>query len=174
MRALGSAEVLKMAATLDGIFSSGLAGAAGDLKKPEVPRLVIVGTQSSGKSRLLNGIMGADILPLGEQMVTRAPLSIQLLHNPDPTAMRAEFGDFSKGGWVACEKIPLACPVSVARWSHVERSHTLIRPSAEPEKRRTSLGSSAKATASPKVAASGVASTESRNASTLPLSVSKV
>jgi GTP-binding protein EngB required for normal cell division len=111
MRGLGSSELLKVASTLDGIFSGGeLSGAAGELKHPEVPRLVVVGTQSSGKSSLLNGIMGADILPLGEQMVTRAPLSLQLVHSPDPAAMRAEFGDFSDGVWRVEQNIPLACP----------------------------------------------------------------
>ena len=107
LRALGSAEVLKVAATLDGIFSSGDLGVAGNM---EVPRLVVVGTQSSGKSSLLNGIMGADILPLGEQMTTRAPLSLQLVHNSDASAMRAEFGDFVAGQWVAEESIALQCP----------------------------------------------------------------
>ena len=111
IRGLGSAEVLKLANTLDGIFSSGeLGSAAGELKQPEVPRLVVVGTQSSGKSSLLNGIMGADILPLGEQMVTRAPLSLQLVHTADAGAMRAEFGDFAGGVWSVHETIGLACP----------------------------------------------------------------
>eukprot|EP00966_Prymnesium_polylepis_P189110 4381226-Prymnesium_polylepis.1 len=69
LRGLGNSEMLRVANTLDGIFAGAeLAGAAGSLKQPEVPRLVVVGTQSSGKSSLLNGIMGADILPLGEQM----------------------------------------------------------------------------------------------------------
>ena len=81
---------------------------------PEVPRLVVVGTQSSGKSSLLNGIMGADILPLGEQMVTRAPLNLQLTHEPDESAMRAEFGGYAGGGWVADETIALTCPVRSA------------------------------------------------------------
>jgi len=107
LRGLASADLLKIAAALDGIFSS--AGAE-HIRKPELPRLVVVGTQSSGKSSLLNGIMGADILPLGEQMVTRAPLSLQLIHTPDPSAMRAEFGDFRHGGWVAADKIVLTCP----------------------------------------------------------------
>jgi len=111
VRGLGSAEVLHVANTLDGIFASGeLAGGAGALKQPEVPRLVVVGTQSSGKSSLLNGIMGADILPLGEQMVTRAPLSLQLVHTPDPAAMRAEFGAFGDGGWCVRDTIALTCP----------------------------------------------------------------
>ena len=83
-------------------------------KQPEVPRLVVVGTQSSGKSSLLNGIMAADILPLGEQMVTRAPLSLQLFHAPDPAAMRAEFGDFSNGAWRLSAAIPLQCPEPTA------------------------------------------------------------
>eukprot|EP00965_Chrysotila_dentata_P107524 3552256-Pleurochrysis_carterae.AAC.3 len=55
-------------------------GGSDKLKQPELPRLVVVGTQSSGKSSLLNGLMAADILPLGEQMVTRAPLNLQLIH----------------------------------------------------------------------------------------------
>jgi len=108
---LGSAEVLNIANTLDGIFMSGeLAGCPNKLKEPEVPRLVVVGTQSSGKSSLLNGIMGADILPLGEQMVTRAPLSLQLVHVAEPSEMRAEFGAFVEGVWVPEEPIALACP----------------------------------------------------------------
>ena len=109
---LGSAEILKMANALDGIFAtSELAGpVAGRLKQPEVPRLVVVGTQSSGKSSLLNGIMGADILPLGEEMVTRAPLALQLVHHAEPSEMRAEFGTFVNGGWCVEETVELACP----------------------------------------------------------------
>lgn len=101
--------MLRVASTLDGIFS-GPARAGSQLKQPEVSRLVVVGTQSSGKSSLLNGIMGADILPLGEQMVTRTPLSLQLLHHPDAEAMRAEFGHFQDGGWVIDTTIGLQCP----------------------------------------------------------------
>jgi len=70
----------------------------------------VVGTQSSGKSSLLNGIMGADILPLGEQMVTRAPLSLQLVHHAEASEMRAEFGAFIEGGWHPDETIALTCP----------------------------------------------------------------
>lgn len=110
LRPLGGGEILRIANTLNGIFAT----SAGALKPPEVPRLVVVGTQSSGKSSLLNGIMAADILPLGEQMVTRAPLSLQLFHAPDPAAMRAEFGDFSNGAWRLSAGIPLQCPEPTA------------------------------------------------------------
>lgn len=43
-----------------------------------LPKLVVVGTQSSGKSSVLNSIMAMDILPTGKNMVTRTPLNIQL------------------------------------------------------------------------------------------------
>jgi len=116
LRGLGSSEVLRIANTLSGIFSSVAPGggsasgaASGRLREPELPRLVVVGarrsrsgirsknsrsphrrapsqpfrekkqrsrsstvvhlpssgTQSSGKSSLLNGFLAADILPLG-------------------------------------------------------------------------------------------------------------
>ena len=54
--------------------------------------------------------MGADILPLGEQMVTRAPLSLQLIYHADGSAMRAEFGCFADGRWRVDETVALACP----------------------------------------------------------------
>jgi hypothetical protein len=108
LRGLGGSEMIRLASTLSGIFSGKRSGS--HIKQPEVPRLVVVGTQSSGKSSLLNGIMGADILPLGEQMVTRAPLSLQLVHHPDPEGMRAEFGRFVDGGWVVDTPISLQCP----------------------------------------------------------------
>ena len=119
LRPLGGGEILRIANTLNGIFAT----SAGALKPPEVPRLVVVGTQSSGKSSLLNGIMAADILPLGEQMVTRAPLSLQLFHAPDPALMRAEFGDFSHGAWRLSVGIPLQCPEpTAAQLDHIRRT----------------------------------------------------
>jgi len=61
---------------------------------------VVVGGQSSGKSSLLNGIMSADILPLGEQMCTRTPLHLQLINCSEKPeeGMRAEFGEYQHGG----------------------------------------------------------------------------
>lgn len=43
-----------------------------------LPQLVVVGTQSSGKSSILNSIITMDILPTGKNMVTRTPLDIRL------------------------------------------------------------------------------------------------
>ena len=110
LRGLGSSEVLRVANTLSGIFSSVAPTDGKSLQQPELPRLVVVGTQSSGKSSLLNGFLAADILPLGESMVTRAPLSLQLVHTPDPAQMRAEFGEYVSGCWRSQTTIELACP----------------------------------------------------------------
>src|SRR3989338_1464610 len=63
----------------------------------KVPRLVTVGTQSSGKSSLLNRIIGADLLPTGNQIVTRTPLSLELA----PGSMsQIEFGHYQEGRWI--------------------------------------------------------------------------
>ena len=48
------------------------------LDEIELPRIVVVGMQSSGKSSLLNSIIGMEILPTGGEMVTRVPLHIRL------------------------------------------------------------------------------------------------
>ena len=52
--------------------------------------------------------MAADILPLGEQMVTRTPLHLHLVNVE--TGMRAEFGSSSSGAWNAHWEIQLTDP----------------------------------------------------------------
>lgn len=44
----------------------------------ELPQIVVVGSQSSGKSSVLESIVGKDFLPRGSGIVTRAPLILQL------------------------------------------------------------------------------------------------
>ena len=43
-----------------------------------IPRIVVVGTQSSGKTSVLNGIIGLPILPTGSTITTRTPIHIEL------------------------------------------------------------------------------------------------
>lgn len=43
-----------------------------------IPRIVVVGTQTSGKSSLINRIIQLDLLPTGTNMVTRSPIYIEL------------------------------------------------------------------------------------------------
>jgi len=46
----------------------------------ELPQIVVVGAQSSGKSSVLESIVGKDFLPRGSGIVTRRPLVLQLYH----------------------------------------------------------------------------------------------
>jgi dynamin 1-like protein len=44
-----------------------------------LPRLVVMGLQSSGKSSLIESLVGFDFLPRGEGVVTRRPLELRLI-----------------------------------------------------------------------------------------------
>ena len=44
----------------------------------ELPQIVVVGAQSSGKSSVLESIVGRDFLPRGTGIVTRCPLILNL------------------------------------------------------------------------------------------------
>ncbi|XP_028968136.1 dynamin-1-like protein isoform X2 [Galendromus occidentalis] len=46
----------------------------------QLPQIVVVGAQSSGKSSVLEAIVGKDFLPRGSGIVTRRPLVLQLVH----------------------------------------------------------------------------------------------
>ncbi|KAG2012099.1 dynamin protein dnm1, variant 2 [Coprinopsis cinerea AmutBmut pab1-1] len=50
----------------------------------DMPQLVVVGSQSAGKSSVLETIVGKDFLPRGQGIVTRRPLILQLVHTPIP------------------------------------------------------------------------------------------
>ncbi|KAJ1926857.1 vacuolar protein sorting-associated protein 1 [Tieghemiomyces parasiticus] len=70
----------------------------------DLPQIVVIGSQSSGKSSVLENIVGRDFLPRGTGIVTRRPLVLQLINrpsassespNPD-TAAESEAGDDKK------------------------------------------------------------------------------
>lgn len=44
----------------------------------DLPQIVVIGSQSSGKSSVLENIVGRDFLPRGTGIVTRRPLVLQL------------------------------------------------------------------------------------------------
>ncbi|KAK3365869.1 Dynamin central region-domain-containing protein [Lasiosphaeria ovina] len=46
----------------------------------DLPQIVVVGSQSSGKSSVLENIVGRDFLPRGSGIVTRRPLVLQLIN----------------------------------------------------------------------------------------------
>ena len=69
----------------------------------QLPRIASLGTQSSGKSSVLESIVGLDFLPRGDGVVTRRPLELRLNHIADgkPWAIFDEvknekFYDFNK------------------------------------------------------------------------------
>ncbi|KAG8529888.1 vacuolar protein sorting-associated protein 1 [Bacidia gigantensis] len=50
----------------------------------DLPQIAVVGSQSSGKSSVLENIVGRDFLPRGTGIVTRRPLILQLINRPPP------------------------------------------------------------------------------------------
>ncbi|XP_060850884.1 dynamin-1-like protein [Rhopalosiphum padi] len=60
----------------------------GTRQKVDIPQIVVVGSQSSGKSSVLESLVGKSFLPRGTGIVTRAPL---VLHLINPTEF--EIGD---------------------------------------------------------------------------------
>eukprot|EP00252_Welwitschia_mirabilis_P010361 TRINITY_DN2358_c0_g1_i2.p1 TRINITY_DN2358_c0_g1~~TRINITY_DN2358_c0_g1_i2.p1 ORF type:complete len:147 (+),score=20.59 TRINITY_DN2358_c0_g1_i2:86-526(+) len=56
-----------------------------------LPSIAVVGGQSSGKSSVLESIVGRDFLPRGSGIVTRRPLVLQLHKTPEGTREYAEF-----------------------------------------------------------------------------------
>lgn len=51
--------------------------------KIKFPQIVVVGTQSSGKSSILNRLLCMDLLPTGEEMITRTPLQLTLIQSEE-------------------------------------------------------------------------------------------
>src|SRR5579871_116092 len=56
-----------------------------------LPSIVVIGSQSSGKSSVLEAIVGHEFLPKGTNMVTRRPIELTLVNTPDS---QAEYGEF--------------------------------------------------------------------------------
>jgi GTP-binding protein EngB required for normal cell division len=46
----------------------------------QMPSIVVIGSQSSGKSSVLEAIVGHEFLPKGSNMVTRRPIELTLIH----------------------------------------------------------------------------------------------
>ncbi|OBZ74027.1 Dynamin-related protein DNM1 [Grifola frondosa] len=69
------ADLIKLVNKLQDTF----ANLGGEL---DMPQLAVVGSQSAGKSSVLETIVGRDFLPRGQGIVTRRPLVLQLIHTP--------------------------------------------------------------------------------------------
>ncbi|KAI3439247.1 uncharacterized protein J3R85_004970 [Psidium guajava] len=61
----------------------------------ELPQVAVVGSQSSGKSSVLESLVGRDFLPRGNEICTRRPLVLQLLQTKrKPDGAEEEYGEF--------------------------------------------------------------------------------
>ncbi|AQZ15073.1 MGM1 (YOR211C) [Zygosaccharomyces parabailii] len=56
-----------------------------------LPSIVVIGSQSSGKSSVLESIVGKDFLPKGSNMVTRRPIELTLVNTPNSKEVTADF-----------------------------------------------------------------------------------
>ncbi|KAF7490553.1 Dynamin-1-like protein [Sarcoptes scabiei] len=67
----------------------------------QLPQIVVIGTQSSGKSSVLESIVGRDFLPRGAGIVTRRPLILQLqfVDKEDKSARDASEGTLHLEEW---------------------------------------------------------------------------
>mmetsp|Transcript_24788 Transcript_24788/g.68601 ORF Transcript_24788/g.68601 Transcript_24788/m.68601 type:complete len:717 (+) Transcript_24788:56-2206(+) len=70
-------------------------GAIGQTQNLDLPQIVVVGGQSSGKSSVLESLVGRSFLPRGNGIVTRRPLILQLYNTAnDENHNGEEFGEF--------------------------------------------------------------------------------
>uniref|UniRef100_A0A3P9GYF9 Dynamin-1-like protein n=1 Tax=Oryzias latipes TaxID=8090 RepID=A0A3P9GYF9_ORYLA len=65
----------------------------------QLPQIAVVGTQSSGKSSVLESLVGRDLLPRGTGIVTRRPLILQLVHVDAGDARNNEDGGKEVQEW---------------------------------------------------------------------------
>lgn len=63
----------------------------------DLPQITVVGSQSSGKSSVLENIVGRDFLPRGTGIVTRRPLVLQLINRPSASGKNEETTTDSDG-----------------------------------------------------------------------------
>ena len=75
-------------------------GALGQTTTLDLPQIVVVGGQSSGKSSVLEAIVGRSFLPRGAGIVTRRPLVLQLYDNSTDSGIIGGHGNSTGTGGV--------------------------------------------------------------------------
>ena len=68
-------ELIPIASKLQDVL-----GALGQNTNLDLPQIVVIGGQSSGKSSVLEAVVGRSFLPRGTGIVTRRPLVLQLFN----------------------------------------------------------------------------------------------
>lgn len=102
-----------------------------------LPNIVVIGSQSSGKSSVLESIVGHDFLPKGQNMVTRRPLELTLVYEKDEPRERIvidgrndPFYDFNQVQEVLIE---LNSAVPEGQWISAEPIRMIIYSSSLPD-----------------------------------------
>ncbi|XP_028787477.1 dynamin-related protein 3A [Neltuma alba] len=86
---LGS-SVISIVNKLQDIFAR-----VGSQSTIDLPQVAVVGSQSSGKSSVLEALVGRDFLPRGNDICTRRPLVLQLVQTKrKPDGTEEEYGEF--------------------------------------------------------------------------------
>lgn len=81
-----------------------------------LPSIVVIGSQSSGKSSVLEAIVGHEFLPKGNNMVTRRPIELTLIHTP------AQPGRPTKDTLVEYAEFPGLGLGRITDFSHVQKT----------------------------------------------------
>lgn len=102
INSLANNYLIKLADEINAIFSC-------DDSVITLPRIVVVGTQSSGKSSVLNGLMRMELLPTGSNMTTRTPLDIRMSKTEGETASLT-IGSYENGVWIEDLTVDLELP----------------------------------------------------------------
>lgn len=73
-------ELIQIVNRLQEVFAVVSEHSSADKGTVELPQIVVVGAQSSGKSSVLESLVGRTFLPRGPGVVTRRPLVLQLIY----------------------------------------------------------------------------------------------
>ncbi|CAL1703462.1 unnamed protein product [Somion occarium] len=90
---LGS-EIVSVVNKLQDVFTA----VGSSASQIDLPQICVLGSQSSGKSSVLENIVGRDFLPRGTGIVTRRPLVLQLINRPVPSSPQPNGNAVSKDG----------------------------------------------------------------------------
>ena len=66
----------------------------GSASTVDLPQVAVVGSDSSGKSSVLEALVGKDFLPRGSDICTRRPLILKLVQFPPRMDEASEWGEF--------------------------------------------------------------------------------
>ncbi|KAF8841234.1 hypothetical protein BDN67DRAFT_1068667 [Paxillus ammoniavirescens] len=90
----------------------------------KLPSIVVIGSQSSGKSSVLEAIVGHEFLPKGNNMVTRRPIELTLIHTPAKGDGKTpeEYGEFPSLGLG-----------KITNFAHIQQTLTDLNLAVPPE-----------------------------------------